>query len=67
MEYQEARYIRQMPSLSDLIRREAVYGGKGAFGSVKEALKQKLNVKRRLQAKIVGIKEKLDQIGRAHV
>ena len=60
MEYQEARYIRQMPSLSDLIRREAVYGRKGVFGSVKEALKQKFNVKRRLQAKMVGIKEKFD-------
>ena len=60
MDYQQARYIRNMPSLSELIRREATYGGQGVFGSVKEALKQKLNVKKRLQAKMVGIKEKFD-------
>ena len=60
MDYQQARQIRNMPSFSDLVRREAVYGKKGAIASVKEALKQKLNIKKRTQAKLLGIKEKLD-------
>ena len=67
MDYQQARQIRNMPSFSDLVRREAVYGGKGVFGSVKEALKQKLNVKKRTQAKLIGIKEKLDPMNWAKV
>lgn len=67
MDYQQARQIRNMPSLSDLIRREAVYGKKGAIGSVKEALKQKLNVKRRTQAKLLGIKEKFDPMNWARI
>lgn len=67
MDYQQARQIRNMPSLSDLIRREAVYGKRGAFGSIKEALKQKLNVKRRTQAKLLGIKEKFDPMNWAKI
>ena len=67
MDYQQARQIRNMPSFSDLVRREAVYGKKGAIASVKEALKQKLNVKKRTQARLLGIKEKLDPMNWAKI
>lgn len=59
MSYQQARAIRNMPKLSELIRQNAV-NGMGAGQSIKQAVKEKLNVSKRLKAKVVGIKEKFD-------
>lgn len=59
MSYQEARAVRNMPKLSELIRQNAV-GGMSAGGAIKAAVKEKLNVSRRLKAKVVGIKERFD-------
>lgn len=64
MTYQEAKAVRNMPKLSEMIRRRAV-SGQGAGQAIKGALKEKFNVSKRLQAKVTGFKEKLDPLNMA--
>lgn len=61
MSYQQARAIRNMPSLSNLILQRSL-AGQGFGSAVGGAIKQKLNVSQRLRAKVVGIKEKFDPL-----
>ena len=63
MTYQQARRIRNKDySLSNLITRNIRTKDMGAFQSVKEAFKEKFDVKTRLKAKVTGIKEKFDPL-----
>lgn len=61
MTYQQARRIRNKDySLTNLITRNIRNRDMGAGQSIKEAFKEKFDVKTRLKAKVTGIKEKFD-------
>ena len=61
MTYQQARRIRNKDySLTNLITRNIRSKDMGAGQSIKEAFKEKFDVRTRLKAKVTGIKEKFD-------
>jgi len=61
MSYQEARGIRNMPSLSEMMTQNMM-SGQSVGKSIRGALGEKFNVSKRLKARAVGIKEKFDPL-----
>jgi hypothetical protein len=59
MNYQEARRLRNLPSLTELIRQKALLG-ESAGGAVMSSLREKYGISTRMKARSMAIKEKFD-------
>jgi hypothetical protein len=59
MNYQEARRLRNLPSLTELMRQKALMG-ESAGSAIMSSLREKYGISTRMKARAMGIKEKFD-------